>query len=362
MIGYTLSRYFGRRYLRSVLAVLATLFVLIYILDFVESMRRFSDAPNGSVGAIALLSLLRTPSVIEQTFPFVILLGSMICFVELSRRLELVVARAAGLSVWQFLVPPVVVALGFGIVATVAFNPLSASMMERSETLQARIAGNSRPTSSSRIVWLRQNATESPTIIRARALERSSNTLEDVTFYIFDNNQRFARRIEAPTATLEDHSWHLTDASEFIPDNPVRKHAAMTIPSSLTAAQLEQRVAPDADSVSFWRLPAAIAQTEAAGPGASRYRLQYQTLLARPMLLLAMVLIAATVSLRFARFGGTGRLVLGGLGSGFVLYVVTKITNDVGSAGLVNAAVAAWTPAVVGVLIGVTVLLNQEDG
>lgn len=80
------------------------------------------------------------------------------------------------------------------------------------------------------------------------------------------------------------------------------------------------------------------------------------------MLLVAMVLIAATVSLRFARLGGIGVMILSGIGAGFVLYVVTKMARDLGIAGLVDPAAAAWSPAVVGVLIGFTVLLNQEDG
>jgi len=76
----------------------------------------------------------------------------------------------------------------------------------------------------------------------------------------------------------------------------------------------------------------------------------------------AMVLIAATVSLRFARFGGIGWMILGGIGAGFVLYVVTKVAKDLGNAGLVDPSAAAWSPAVIGMLIGFSVLLNQEDG
>ena len=64
---------------------------------------------------MAALSFLRTPTFAEQALPFAVLFGSMIAFLNLSRKMELIVARAAGVSVWQFLTPPVVVIVLIGV-------------------------------------------------------------------------------------------------------------------------------------------------------------------------------------------------------------------------------------------------------
>ena len=63
---------------------------------------------------VARLSLFRTPAIAEQVFPFAVLFGAMLTLLDLSRKLELVIARASGLSAWQFLFAPLLVALGFG--------------------------------------------------------------------------------------------------------------------------------------------------------------------------------------------------------------------------------------------------------
>ena len=89
---------------------------------------------------------------------------------------------------------------------------------------------------------------------------------------------------------------------------------------------------------------------------------KYQVLLARPLLLVAMVLIAASFSLRFFRMGGVARMVSGGVGAGFVLYVVTKLVTDLGGAGILSAQLAAWVPAMMGSLLSALVLLHLEDG
>ena len=102
--------------------------------------------------------------------------------------------------------------------------------------------------------------------------------------------------------------------------------------------------------------------TEEAGLDAVGYRLRFQSLLALPALLAAMVLIAAAFSLKLSRMGGVGMQVLGGVGAGFVLYVARKLASDLGAAGVLSAPVAAWSPAIVANMLGALTLLNREDG
>jgi hypothetical protein len=94
----TLSRYFGLKFCSTLAAVMAGIFMLIILLDYVEQMRRLSDAPNVSALLIAKISLFRVPQIAERILPFCILIGAMSCYLSLSRRLELVVSRAAGSS------------------------------------------------------------------------------------------------------------------------------------------------------------------------------------------------------------------------------------------------------------------------
>ena len=55
-------------------------------------------------------------------------------------------------------------------------------------------------------------------------------------------------------------------------------------------------------------------------------------------------------------------MILGGIGAGFLLYVLSKITEDLSKAGLMHPVPAAWIPVLFGGLTGLVVLLYQEDG
>lgn len=365
-IGRTLGTYVSTRFLRAVLGVLAALFAIVFILDFVETMRRAGDVPGASALTVAEISLFRTPSVVEQTIPFAVLFGSMGAFLALSRRLELVVARAAGVSAWGFLTPPLVLAAVLGLVVALVYNPIAAELRARCDAAEAILFSTKRDSQPAETVrWIRQRAADGQqAVIRAASGQddgTGSVTLLGATFFTFDRDGRFQRRIEARQARLIPGSWQLADARVLEPGQTPQAAHLLAIPTDLTAAQVQQTFASP-DRVPFWRLPSSIRLARAAGLDANEYRLQFQSLLARPALLVAMVLIAACVSLRFVRVGGVGLMLLGGAVAGFVLYVVTKMAGDLGAAGLVNPSAAAWTPACLGLAVGFSVLLNQEDG
>jgi lipopolysaccharide export system permease protein len=133
------------------------------------------------------------------------------------------------------------------------------------------------------------------------------------------------------------------------------------LPTTLTPAQVGESFATP-ETVPFWQLSSYIDLAENAGLAASGYRLQYYQLLAQPFYLVAMVLLAAAVSLRLFRFGGVQKIVLGGIAAGFALYVMAKITGDLSKAGLMAPFAAAGLPPGVGAVTGVIALLYQEDG
>src|SRR5574340_1306174 len=137
----TLSRYFALRFFAAVMAVFLGLFALVALLDYIELMRRASDIPNVSALLVLKTSFFRVPQVIERILPFCVLIGAMASYLNLSRRLELVVARSAGMSAWQFITPALVVAFLVGLFATTVYNPASALLQEQSKRYETELFG-----------------------------------------------------------------------------------------------------------------------------------------------------------------------------------------------------------------------------
>src|SRR5215475_13483337 len=105
MLTSTLGRYFAGRFMTASIAVFLGIFTLIVLIDYIDMARKMSGIPAASALVTAEASLFRVPLLLEILMPFCTLVGAMSCFLTLSRRLELVVARSAGVSAWQFVTP-----------------------------------------------------------------------------------------------------------------------------------------------------------------------------------------------------------------------------------------------------------------
>jgi lipopolysaccharide export system permease protein len=359
MISGTLSRYFGMRFLTAVLAVFAGTLVLTSMIDFLEMLRRTADVKDVSALTVAKISFYRVPFITERVMPFAVLVGAMFCYLNLSRRLELVVARAAGISAWQFIAPAVLVAALIGVATTTIYNPISANLREQSTRLEAEISGNLR--NVGRDFWMRQRSEEGQTIINAKSSRQQGIQLGGVSIFRYDPAGHFRDRIEAKSASLEAGFWRLEEARVYANGVAPTEHETFRLPTTLTPAQVGESFATP-ETVPFWQLSSYIDLAENAGLAAAGYRLQYYQLLAQPFYLVAMVMLAAAVSLRFFRFGGVQKVVLGGISAGFLLFVMAKITGDLSKAGMMAPLAAASLPPGVGAVTGLIALLYLEDG
>ena len=364
MMTSTLSRYFGLTFLRAVVAVFMGVFVLVTLIDYIELLRHSASEKNVSAWLVARTSLYRVPQLTERIMPFAILIGAMSSFLAMSRRNELVVARSAGMSAWQFILPSLTVAIVIGIFATTVYNPLAAVLNEQSKRLELQIFGG-KPQSGLQSTgsgfWIRQKSPDGQSILHAVSSSDQGLQLGGVTAFTFDMQGTYQERIEARSATLADGYWRFEDARVFGGEGPPTERATYDLKTSLSPAQVRESFATP-ESVPFWDLPSYIDTAERSGLGAAGYRLQYQKLIARPFLLAAMVMLAAAVSLRFFRFGGVQKMVMSGILSGFLLYVLQKVTEDLSKANSMPPLAAAWLPVLVGALTGFVALLYQEDG
>jgi lipopolysaccharide export system permease protein len=362
MVFNTLGVYFAKRIFSMVLIVFALCFILVFLIDFVEMMRE-SAKTDVPASYVAMLTLLRLPAFAELTLPFAVLIGTISAYLMLSRSSELTIARAAGISVWQFIQPALAVAVLFGVFAVTIYNPLAAQAKQASErlfteTFAAKKASDARNNTST---WIRQDGPDGPSIVYARASSDRGTKLAGLSLLQFDPNKKFIERIEADKALLRNGYWELENANVSSAGGLPQFYRKYIVSTYLDADQVKESV-NTAEGVSFWELPGFIEFADRAGLETVAYKLQYQQLLARPFLMICMVLLAATCALKPFRFGKIQTMVIAGLSAGFAFFVLVELSRKLGMSGYITAGVAAWAPIAIASLLALTVLLHQEDG
>ena len=262
----TLSLYIVRQFALSVSAMLLALSGLVAMFDFIELLRRSANHPEVSFGTVGQIAALRLPYVAMQILPFAVLLGGILCFWRLTRSSELIVARAAGISAWEFLTAPTFCALLFGVIATALVSPVSSVMLgaaEKMDDAYLRTGGGPLALNGGQL-WLRQSdrqmSPQGVAIIHAQQVEVHGKQLaaQRVSVFRLDGSDKLLSRIEATKATLGNGNWVLDDARAIRPDQLPDAPHAISLPTDLTVNRVQESFASP-DTLSFWALPGFIA-------------------------------------------------------------------------------------------------------
>ncbi|WP_306118671.1 MULTISPECIES: LptF/LptG family permease [unclassified Roseitalea] len=361
--GHTLQWYIFRRLVGMMAVFAVAIAALAVLIDFTEMTNRAGNLSEYTVGLGLMISAIRAPFYVLGALPFVMLFATIATLIALNRRFELVVARSAGMSAWQFLAPTWGAAIAIGIVSVAVLSPLAASGFSAAEAIEGSWSGSP----ASRALpdeepWLRQNRVDGGTVlIGAQRVTNDEVLLREAVFLEISAGGSIIARHDAESARLDDGQWVLEDVTTSLADQRPIWRDTIVIATALNEAVIREALVP-AEMVPVYALPAQIEAARSFGVPAHPFRMQFHSLVALPALLVAMTLVAATVSLRFVRSGQSTPMIVGGIAAGFVLYVLTALAKSFGSAGIIPPPLAAWLPVLCGMLFGTAYLLHREDG
>lgn len=237
--SWTLYRYLAVQFFLGVVVVYCTFLLLAFSIDVVDLLNR-TAGHSVSTSVVVGMAVLQLPDLGQKMLPFAILLGGVFTFARLSRSQELVATRAAGVSAWDFLLPPLAVAVLVGIFAVTIVTPVSARMFAQFAGMEARyVKGEASQLSVSQNgLWLRQGNEKQQSVIHALRVADQGQHLEDVIVFLYGGEDQFKGRIDARTGELQAHAWLLKDAWVSGASGTPQHHATYMLETTLTPAQI----------------------------------------------------------------------------------------------------------------------------
>jgi lipopolysaccharide export system permease protein len=359
----TFSIYVGRQFLVWWFSVVVGITALIAMIDTVENLRRTASATEITLAGVIVMTAFKLPHLAQEAIPFTILFGGMMAFWRLNRHNEFVVARSAGISAWQFLLPILLLSIVIGVVKITIYSPFASAMMLRYEQLETRRdkGKSSLAAISGEGLWLRQKTRDGHYILHAAAINPSTMIIEKVIVFRFAGGNRFTSRLDSDRAILQNKTWLLESVRLTGPNVPLQRRAVMQIPTDLTSENIQDSFAKP-ETMSFWALPGFIDVLEKAGFSGLRHRIYWYSLIADPFLLCAMALFAAAFTLQPQRRSGATIVIAVGVAAGFLIYFASDVVYALGLSARLPPLLAAWSPAIIGCLLGTGILFHMEDG
>ena len=367
-MNWILTKYTVKNFVMIFCATLLVLTVIVGLFDLIELLRQASKGETAGFFDALTMAILKAPQMMHIILPFVALLAGLIFCLIFNRSSELIVMRAVGQSVWNILTPLAVTVVIIGLLDTMVFSPLTAWTARRYERMEERLGF----THSTPLVWsedgfwLREQMPDGGVqVLRASQIiqEKKQVYLKNVSVFELDPSGAFTQETEGGRAALNDGV--LTIQSAFIIDPVAETGKAVGEREFQTELSLDRILEKfdDPQTMSFWRFPRFISFLKESGFSTAQHTMYFHELIAFPVFLLSMLLIAVTVTVSSGnRQGKTFAKALLAIGGGFMLYFVSRITNVLGLSGSLPYFLAAWGPSLICIPLCLSVLLHLEDG
>jgi lipopolysaccharide export system permease protein len=337
------------------------LVILVFfgIIALVESLDgwRYTYLSKEQGPEFALLAIIAAASRWSiKVLPVTVLLGAIIALLDLQNHRELVVIKASGISIWRIVRGPLIFTILFSLLISLFIDGIVTEMNRGIlpvPRLSDTIVGGPGQ------VWVEQESEAGRFVVNAQKSGRENTRLSNATFFMPPGQN--ISRIQAEKAELKPGRWELQNATLRSSNKFPVWQATYNVPTTSSLADLELRLT-NTDDFSFFELRDALSRGLSDPVAQAAAIMRYLKLLALPAVLVGSLLIAFAFTAGYRRTGSYGYAIVFGIVLGFIVFVITEMADRAGSAGVLDPAFAAWGPAIVAIVIGLTVLLHKEDG
>jgi len=357
-----LSKHLAGMFTKWFFIVLSFFSVIVIIFDYIELLRRVRSRPDITFGFISKLVLFHYPNTVQQLMPFIVLFASMLMVWRLGRTAQLAVIRSTGISIRQLLFPLLGVVTVYCVLDYAVLNPLGASMMEQFEKLDNKVLrGQTNAFAVSDAgLWVRHEDPTGYAIVRISYLSPDQKQMRQVSVYQFDASNIFEKRYDAAYVTVYDRYWKLHDVLMTQSNHTIQKMDEMNWSTELDLAKVSGKfLSPD--TLSVWELPHFISILEKAGLSSVHHRLYWNSLLARPLILCAMVFLGFIGSHRSMWRQAGYTYVFAAILISFLIYIFFNVSNAFGISATIPVPLAAWAPSGISLFLLLAYLLHLEE-
>ncbi len=354
--------------LRRIFAKIALVFLIFYgLIALVESLDsyRYNIVANSQGEEVALLAIFAAGARWSiKILPITVLIGTIIAILDMQSHRELIIIKASGFSIWRILSAPIITlliisaAISFAIEAEI--TKLNRSIFPAYQTTNPTIGKD-------RQIWLVQYANGEKYIFQGYQAASEKYKFRDVTIY-FDvnyleneeNGEKYSQ-IRAKSAILEDKNWLLEGVELIAANKAPQMKEKYILPTKSTVSELVLKFS-STDDFTFLELKEALSKGLSDPLAQSEAATRYAKLLAFPFLLVGSLLIAFAFSSKYKRKTSYASAIIGGIVLGFIIFVLNEMADRAGASAILNPLIAGWGPAIIAILVGVTLLLYREDG
>ena len=304
--------------------IMVTIMVLLGLFVFVTFVDELSDIGKGAYGLSQVIQyvVLSIPKILYEVFPMAALIGSIMGLSVLARDSELIVMRAAGISIFRIVFAVLKIGVLLAGVAMFMGEIVSPYTETKAQKIRAESMQNNNIGQEQNFgLWLRDDNT----YVNVGEI-LPDLTLLKVKIFEFDN-QNFLRFLSvADQGEYQNQRWLLKGLHRTMIDQ--ESSAA----DSVTAAYWSTVVSPEIlrvfmiqpEQLSIWQLDRYIDHLKTNKQETNNYELAYWSKIVTPFATAVMLILSVPFVFKNSRTGNLGRSLFTGIMVGLGFFILNR--------------------------------------
>jgi lipopolysaccharide export system permease protein len=342
-----INQYLIVNYLKIVANAVLIFLALGIILNLFEEIEFFKGI-NASPALPYVLSLSFVPTLIIDLLPFIIFLSSMFYFLQIKTNKDLLFVKVFGYSNLKILIIIAFFTFIFGCAVLLAANPITSALVKYYETEKAKYARDVDHLISvnKNGVWIKENRQTGYVIISAKNLE--ANYLKKISIYVFNNDGRVLKRIEAETAEISSNPWKLNNG--FVYDFVNKDEKTVFKEYEFKTEKILDKINSlykNLNTVSFIELIKNYSQLNDIGYSKKLLDKKMHIFISLPFFLFLMVVLAAIFTIGNVNSKQNYYYVIMSILASVIIYYFKDLSIALGQTEKIGLILSVWMPIIV---------------
>ena len=331
-------------FLRSFFYVFLVMFSLVFILNVLSELEFFKDIDVG-IDFTLLLSILNSPSMIFEMFPFIFLLTTQFFFIKLFNNNELEVFKYSGLKNSSILIIISFLSLIMGIIIITVFYNFSANLKNfyLEKKSQYTSDGKYLAVVTKNGLWIKDEIDDKIYVINSTEIK--DNFLIDNFITEFNKNYEVIRNVQSKKIDVSKKQWIISNAKIYN-DNDYEIKEVLKINTNFNYKRITTLYS-NLSSLNFFQIIELKNNYKKLNYSLTEVNMQILKIIAFPLYLVLITILSALIMFKVKRLDTTTFKISLGLFISVIIYYINNFFLVMGNTERIPLIFAIFTPLVI---------------
>ena len=354
----TYTKFLINGFIKSFLNVFFVMTCLVLILNILKEIEFFSNKEVNSLYPV-YLSIINSPSIIFEMFPFIFLIATQFLFLKLFNNDEINIFKYSGLKNIKIIGILSFVSFFIGILTITIFYSLSSNLQHYYLQVKNQFSKDKLYLAviNKNGLWIKDIVDGHTSIINSSKID--NNFLSDTFITTFDEEFNLIRSIKSNKIDIKNNEWLIYDATIF-KDNSSQKNDIINFRSNFNQKRIESLFS-NLSSLSLLKLIDLRQNYKSLNYSTIDVDMQIYKVATYPLFLVIMTILSSIIMLNTKKSNSKVIKIIIGLFFSVVIYYINNFFNVMGSTEKLPLLVSIWTPIIFLTVINLIMLLNINE-